>query len=194
MPTENEVKFVLKTDCESLIAPLAKTKHYISQGYLVASRGVSLRVRKSVVETRTKNDRCQFGNSVSCETEYHMTFKHSVKGRVIEIEKKIDQRDFDDLWEVSMNKLEKVRYKVTKPDVWEIDFFKDHHDHTYFAMAEFEMPEGQKQPTVVPDFITKHLIHEVPLTDTKFSSKLLADVRYATDLYGSLVNEKSKLA
>ncbi len=50
------------------------------------------------------------------------------------------------------------------------------------------MPEGQLAPGVIPDFIKDNLIYEVDLTDNRFSSKLLADVRYATNIYKEITN------
>jgi CYTH domain-containing protein len=150
---------------------------------LVASRGVSLRIRKS--------QQGKVSGGVFTETSspcYTTTFKCNGGSRVVEIEKKIDERDFTDLWPLCLNKLEKYRYvlKDQELNTWEIDFFKDHHNDTYFAMAELEMPEGQISPNIIPEFISNNLIYEVPLTDCRFSSKLLGDVRYAINLHKSL--------
>lgn len=164
--TENEFKFVIK-DCEEEIARMAEKKYLIEQGYLLVGRGISLRFRKS------QND---------SKNSYFMTFKCSAGGRVIEIEKKLDYRDFHDLWPQCMNKLEKIRYVL---DGWDIDFFKDHNNETYFAMAELELPEGEV-PGIIPDFIESNLLHKVELTDCRFSSKILGDVRYAKNLYSKL--------
>ncbi len=113
MPTENESKWVLDKTCEPDIAKLSKRCYSMSQGYLVSSKGVSLRVRKSKLVTE------------DAEEKYYMTFKYTTKERVIEVEKKLDWRDFHDLWAGCMNKLEKHRYEI-KDDhkqLWEIDFF-----------------------------------------------------------------------
>jgi CYTH domain-containing protein len=172
MPTENELKFVLLLDTEEQYKKLAHHKVFIHQGYLVASKGISLRCRK--VENKKVN--------------YYLTLKSSVNGRVVEIENNIDERDFNDLWSQCMNKLEKVRYVVMdgKDQEWEIDFFKDYNSNNYFCLAELEMPEGQEKPKTIPNFIKENLVYEVSLTDCRFSSKLLADVRYATKTYNQL--------
>lgn len=177
MPTENELKYVLRMNCEKEIAKIAKEKMAIHQGYLVSSKGIVLRVRASGTAEGIK---------------YYMTFKYSTKQRVIEVEKKLDKRDFDDLWEACMNKLDKIRYEVkdSNKQVWEIDFFKNHDDQTYFAMAEHEMPEGKAFPDMIPQFITSNLLYAVPLTDTRFASKLLADVRYAKQMYQSFLENR----
>lgn len=180
MPTENEKKLVLNPACESSISKIAKNSLKLSQGYLMVSRGISLRVRK------VKNHK----------TKYYMTFKSSVNcGRVVEIEKKIDQRDFLDLWDQALNKLEKVRYLVKDKSyqIWEIDFFKDHNNETYFCLAELEMPENQVKPISVPSFITENLLYDVLLTDSRFSSKLLSDVRYSINLLKSIKGERNDL-
>ncbi len=175
MPTEHEMKFILNPNCEQEIARLAKKHYFISQGYLIASRGISLRIRKSQLDKKSR---------------YTTTFKCSVNGnsRVVEIEKRIDERDYTDLWALCLNKLEKQRHviKDSMGETWEIDFFKDYRNETYFAMAELEMPEGQILPKIIPKFISNNLVYQVPLTDCRFSSKLISDVRYAIEIYKSL--------
>jgi CYTH domain-containing protein len=173
MPTENERKYVLDLNTEEKFQKLAESKNPILQGYLFFSKGTSLRCRK----TRSK---------------HYLTLKSTINGRVVEIENQIDERDFNDLWTQCMNKLEKIRYIV--PDkqgqIWEVDFFKDHNSVNYFALAEFEMPEGQMAPAFMPRFIRENLLFEVPLTDCRFASKLLADIRYASDIY-KLIKEST---
>lgn len=175
MPTEKEKKFVLKTDTENYFAEIADEKLFIRQGYLLSSKGITLRFRQSISSTKKKEN-------------YFLTFKYTVNGRVIEIEKKIDERDFEDMWTQCLNKVVKIRYLVkdTKENIWEIDFFKDHNNETYFAMAEFEMPEDKDGPDFMPNFISENLVYEVSLTDSRFSSKLLGDVRYAIEIMNGL--------
>lgn len=181
MPTENERKYVLCMECEDQINKIAEEKWRIAQGYLMVGKGTSLRCRK-------QSDRQKLRMS------YSMTFKATASsGRVVEIEKRLNERDFNDLWPMCLNKVEKIRCIVydKSHDMWEIDFFKDHNQQTYFAMAEFEMPEGKLQPDTIPPFISNNLLHEVALTDCRFASKLLGDVRYALDLYASLKENKN---
>ncbi len=167
MPTENEVKFVLKLDCESQFSGIARPLH-IWQGYPTALRGMTVRVRR--VQDVLNN----------C---YMFTYKNNIGGRVIEIEQEIDERDYNDLWNQSLVRFEKIRYKFAAPyKGWEVDFFKDHGDQTYFAMAECEMPEGQKEPDKFPKLIRNNLLFSVPQNDERFSSKLLADPRHAKKL------------
>lgn len=177
MPTENERKYVLSLGKEKHFKELAKYKTTIRQGYLLSSKGVALRCRESV----------------NSKTEYYFTFKLTANsGRVVEIEKKIDERDFTDLWEQSLNKLEKIRYYIedSEKQLWEVDFFKDQNGENYFCMAELEMPEGQHKPKSIPGFIEKNLVYEVDLKDSRFSSKMLADIKYATELYANLTRSK----
>lgn len=178
MPTENERKFLIKSDCEKDIASIANKTYRISQGYLIATRGITVRVRKSFqVETQNEN--------------FYFTLKVNTAGRVVEIENKIDKRDFEDLWNIALNKLEKIRYAVNfSKDIWEIDFFKDYKNQTYIAIAEIEMPEGRIEPEVIPDFIYKNTIYKVPLTDARFSNKLLGDARYASKLLEEILKLK----
>ena len=50
-------------------------------------------------------------------------------------------------------------------------------------MAEIELSSKQKWPSHTPDYIEQNLLYKVPLTDERFSSRLLYDVAYATKLY-----------
>ncbi len=167
----------MRLESEHEIHSMRRHHYLIEQGYLIVSKGMSLRVRRS-----------RQIDLLHAPPRHILTFKSNNAGRVIEIEKKMDQRDFGDLWPQCLNKLRKIRHIVheDKSHKWEIDFFKDHNNETYFAMAEYEMPEGQKKPDVIPDFIASNLLFEVPLTDCRFSSKLLGDVRYAIDLRKNL--------
>lgn len=159
--------------CEDTIKEKAKNSLRIRQGYLSFSKGTSLRIR----ETDGKR--------------HEMTYKQKVNDRVVEIETKISQRDFNDLWSVAANKLDKIRYNVmttikSGTYCWEVDFFKDHHDHNYIAVAEHEMPEGQLEVSYIPKIIKRNLVFPVPRSDDRFASKRLANVKYAKDLYNSI--------
>jgi CYTH domain-containing protein len=179
IPTENELKFILNLASESSIKRMAEAKLLISQGYLLAGRGISLRFRK------VKNYK---------KISFYMTFKTTVNGggRTVEIEKKIGKRDFNDIWPFCLNKLDKIRYLIHNSDeLWEIDYFKDYTNKTYFAMAEIEMPESKAYPNSLPNFIKNNLLFEVPLSDSRFSSKLLGNPSYATNIYCEL-NDKNR--
>lgn len=174
MPTENERKYVLK-DCEEEVKKIAVGQIEISQGYLPSTKGITTRIRKSVK---------------SKKTTYYFTLKVNTAGRCIEIENPIDQRDFDDLWQLTINRLIKIRYLVeclegSPEEVWEIDFLKKD-GKTYLSLAECELDEGQNNPVHIPSIVQENLIFEVPLEDTRFSNKLLSDFKYAETLIKSL--------
>lgn len=171
IPTENELKFLLNVECENEIEKNSISQKDIRQGYLVFSKGVSLRIR----ETFSSKDH---------RPKFELTFKQKVGNRVIEIEKDIDHRDFNDLWEVSINKLEKIRYNIAhEENYWEVDAFKDHNHETYIIVAEHEMPEGKLYPESIPAIINDNLLYAVPLDDYRFSSKKLANLKYSKKLY-----------
>jgi CYTH domain-containing protein len=187
MPTENERKYVVAIPSEPEIADAACEIRFIRQAYLAFSKGLSVRVRETTYS----------GNRPSRDDHprLELCFKQNVRNRVIEVEKKIDKRDFDDLWEISVNRLEKIRYIVEdKKVIWEVDYFKEHHQQTYFAMAEIEMPENQLAPSSIPAIIKKHLVFEVPATDDRFASKRIADVKYSRELYSEVmaIHKRSK--
>jgi CYTH domain-containing protein len=175
MPTENERKYILDLSCMKEVEKLSSDQYNISQGYLIATRGITVRIRKF---TKSNN-----------KVNYFFTLKVTTAGRAIEIEKSIDKRDFDDLWNIALNKLEKIRYILKDEDVWEIDFFKDYKDNIYMAVAEVELAEDQYEPESIPDVISKQLLYSVPLTDTRFSNKLLGDARYASQLLKEIRKE-----
>ena len=150
------------------ITRIAKEKQSIKQGYLSFSKGTSTRVRCITDGAKQK---------------WSLTFKQKVGDRVVEIEKKIDDRDGQDLWSVCIGKLEKDRYVVKDNNItWEVDFFKNG-DQVYFVLAEVELPEGAPRPEKVPKFLEPYLLYEVGLEDDRFSSKRLSDVEFATNLY-----------
>lgn len=189
MPTENELKYVLRLDCEAdLISGNFDYKKYLLfQGYLAFAKGMTLRLRSSQEMSFKK---------VTGHPKRKLCYKQKVNDRVIEIEKKIDQRDFSDLWDSTLNRVEKQRYVVNfEKSLWEIDFFKHHHDETYFVLAEHEMPEDQKQPKYIPEFISKNLIYAVPHDkDDDFSTKRLACAKHAKKLYKELINGQKVLS
>lgn len=177
MPTENERKFLIKSDCELSVDELSSEQYKISQGYLIATRGITVRVRRSIKEST--------GNESYC-----FTLKVNTAGRCVEIEKNIDQRDFNDLWNIALNKLEKIRYLIKHgKSTWELDFFKDYRNETYMAVAEIELPEDQVEPDSIPDVVKKNLLYKVPLTDNRFSNKLLGDARYAAELLNEITKK-----
>jgi CYTH domain-containing protein len=168
MPTENERKYILDIGCVEEVKNTSFDRYEISQGYLIATRGITVRIRRF-----TKS---------SGKVNYFFTLKVTTSGRTIEIEKSIDERDFNDLWNIALNKLEKTRYLLKDDNVWEVDFFKDYKDQVYICVAEVELPEDQYEPHSIPSLIQKRLLYTVPLTDTRFSNKLLGDARYASQL------------
>lgn len=179
MPTENERKYVIKVGCEADVEDLAVAKYEISQGYLIATRGITVRVRKLIP---------LYGDSG--KAGYFFNLKVSTNGRVIEIDNRLDKRDFSDLWNISLNKLQKFRYEVRHDKmVWELDFFKDYKNQTYMAIAEIEMPEGQTEPKSIPDIVKKNLLHRVDINDCRFSNKLLGDARYAAELLEEILKK-----
>lgn len=183
MPTENELKYVLRLDCEADLASsnFKYKKYLLFQGYLAFAKGMTLRLRSS--------QEMKFQKTIG-QSKKKLCYKQKVNDRVIEIEKKLDPRDFSDLWDSTLNRVEKQRYVVNFDEsIWEIDFFKHHHDETYFVLAEHEMPEDQKQPNHIPEFILNNLIYAVPSDkDDDFSTKRLACVRHAKKTYKELIN------
>jgi CYTH domain-containing protein len=183
MPTEHEYKYVISLDMakeytEEQIMIRSREHRIIEQGVISHGPGMYLRIRRSV--TRGK-------------VEWFMTFKLKEADRTIEIENKIDARDAEDIWRKCYWKLKKDRYVIDYEGMkWEVDFFKNDGD-TYFILAEVELPEGSLRPKRMPGFLQKHLLHEVPLTDDRFSNKRLGDVEYAKRLYNQMADQMAQI-
>lgn len=178
MPTENERKYLLNLYSQQEFVKSANDSYLIKQGYLFSKKGCTLRLRELI---DLKDDKTK---------KRQLTYKQKVNGRIVEIEKKIDHRDFEDLWQLANSKLEKIRYhflfkKGKEKYLWEVDFFLDGDGYTYFALAEHEMPEGQLEPEFIPPIISKNLLYAVSNHDMRFSSKKLACITYAKNLYKS---------
>jgi CYTH domain-containing protein len=177
MPTEHEYKYVLKKSIfDDPHLQIQKVIH-IQQGYMHPEI-VNLRVR------------CEDGK------HWWFFFKERVcnpgnpdfKFRQIEIQKELDQRDGEDLFALCTKKLEKYRNIVYDNGLkWELDKLV-YYGETYFVLLEVEMPEETDRPPLPPVF-ERHLLYEVPLTETSFSNTKLADTEYATKLYLELLQK-----
>src|SRR5260370_41138257 len=136
MPIENERKFVLDEDGR-LEPLLARTPGVacsrLTQAYL-DSAGVRIRSIQTAGRLR-----------------YVFSFKRPVEGQMVEIETDIDAADFKRLWPLSRETLCKTRYSWADGRFhWDIDFFKTDDGRTYFALAEVEMPEHEREPPDLP--------------------------------------------
>jgi CYTH domain-containing protein len=169
MPIENERKFVLDDPHGELERRLASAqpsirRAAIRQAYLDT---VGLRIRRF--------DR---DGTVS----HVFSYKRPVDGAMVEIEREIDALDFERLWTLRRESLEKVRFSIPDGEcLWDIDFFKDE-GRTYFALAEVEMPEGREEPPAPPAILAPYIEFLVARGDERFSSKKLADPAYARRL------------
>ena len=169
MPVENERKFVLHDPHGALEQALGNVRPAIRrtairQAYLDT---VGLRIRRF--------DR---GGAIS----HIFSYKRPVDDVMVEIEQEIDTRDFERLWTLRRESLEKVRFTIPAGDCqWDIDFFKDR-GQTYFALAEVEMPEGREEPPPPPAILAPYVEFLVDRGDERFSSKKLADPAYARRL------------
>src|SRR3954464_2683270 len=167
MPIENERKFVLDDD-GTLEPPLAGTsgvtRSFLRQAYLDAS---GLRIRS-----------IESNGSV----RHIFSFKRPVDDQMVEIETDIAPIDFERLWTLRRETLEKARYSWRDGRIhWDVDFFKDG-DRTYFALAEVEMPETDTVPPPPPPILAPHVLLLAPRGDPRFTSKRLADKAHAERL------------
>ena len=178
MPTENEFKYVLCPDADEEVFRSATDSFIeIEQAYLVHHGNTTVRIRKS--------DRPSWASS-----QYELCLKEKTN-RVIEIETEIDERDFQDLWELSTNKLKKTRYDLG--DGWIVDFFKDG-GNVYFAMAECEVEENIVTPPDPIDAISDKMIYSgISGADSRFSSRKLSCPVYAKKVLQDIENVKKYL-
>ena len=178
MPIENERKFVLDDIGGALEARLAAgpgvTRTFLRQAYLDAS-GLRIRAIEGAAGTR-----------------HIFSLKRLVDGQMVEIETDIAKVDFDRLWKIRCETLQKVRYSWPDgPFHWDVDFFKTEDGKTYFALAEVEMPEDAKTPPPPPANLAPHVLLLAPLGDPGFTSKRLSDQNHAERLLAEIL-QKSK--
>jgi CYTH domain-containing protein len=172
MPIENERKFVLDEDgrLEPRLAQTpGVTRSCLTQAYL-DSPGVRIRSIESAGTTR-----------------HIFGFKRPVDGQMVEIETEIDATDFNRLWTLGRETLNKTRYSWADGRFhWDTDFFKTADGRTYFALAEVEMPEHEQQPPEVPPRLASHLLGAAPFGDPRFTSKRLANQAHAEALLADI--------
>jgi CYTH domain-containing protein len=168
MPIENERKFVLQDDGaleRRLAAAPGVVRSYLRQAYLDAS-GVRIRAIDQGGRTR-----------------HVFTYKRPVDDQMVEIESEIAPVDFERLWTLRRETLQKVRYSWRDGRFrWDVDFFKADDSRTYFALAEVEMPEGDTVPPPPPAILAPHVLLLAPRNDPRFTSKRLADRGHAERL------------
>jgi CYTH domain-containing protein len=178
MPIENERKFVLDDLSGALEARLAARagvkRQYLRQAYLDAS---GLRIR-SIEEPNG--------------TRHIFSYKRSVDDQMVEIETEIAPVDFERLWKIRRETLQKARYSWRDgPFHWDVDFFKREDASTYFAMAEVEMPETDTVPPSPPDTLAPHVLLLAPRNDQRFTSKRLADIAHAETLLAEILKGRA---
>jgi CYTH domain-containing protein len=168
MPIENERKFVLEDDGSlerRLTAKPGVTRSYLRQAYLEAS-GVRIRSIESGGRIR-----------------HVFTYKRPVDDQMVEIETEIAPIDFERLWKLRRETLQKARYSWNEGRFhWDVDFFKTEDGRTYFAVAEVEMPERESVPPAPPPELAPHVLLLAPRNDSRFTSKRLADRGHAERL------------
>lgn len=179
MGTENERKFVLYNtdDVANHIISIAHKKLDLRQGYLIGTTAKQVRIRETVRDKK--------------QPKHEMTVKFKTTERLVEIETKIDKRDYDDLAMMVTSWLSKTRYIINDNGYkWEVDlFFNRVTQSRYFIMAEVEIPESDKAPSTIPDFISDNLLYEVPQhNNSTYSSKKLSDPVYASKTYQHLLD------
>ncbi|HYD05725.1 MAG TPA: hypothetical protein VEC60_08365 [Reyranella sp.] len=168
MPIENERKFVLADDGaleRRLTAAPGVVRSFLRQAYLDTP---GLRIRAIEQGGRTR---------------HIFSFKRLVDDQMVEIETEIAPVDFERLWKLRRETLQKVRYSWRDGRYhWDVDFFKADDGRTYFALAEVEMPETEVTPPAPPAILAPHVLLLAPRNDPRFTSKRLADRTHAERL------------
>lgn len=167
MPIENERKYVLlnTSSLEKALQELSCRRKEIRQFYVLVGKGNSLRLRETVEQNK--------------EPVCEMTYKQRENGMNRELEMEISYEDYLAVRKKAKTSLCKTRYYYHD---WEIDFFRDSTGQVYFVQAEIELPANMAAPKEVPSLIQDHLLHFVERGDNRFSSRRLADIRYAKKL------------
>ena len=208
MPTENELKFVLKLDdsiqYQAMEAAYDTLK--IEQGYFNAGKDLTVRVRQQLNREGIIRRFLQVKFNAARST-LNDDMKIVEDGRRIEVSADINERDFEDFWKKTKARVTKTRYLIqTKThdlhkdeegnlwtERWDIDFMKTGDNQIYFSVAEVEIPERVKEPLFdIPGFIQENTLFRVPRRDSRFSNSRLADVGYATKLYKLLFSKEKE--
>ena len=111
---------------------------------------------------------------------------------MVEIETEMSRIDFERLWTLRRETLEKARYAWTDGRFhWDVDFFNTDDGATYFAMAEVEMPEDEATPPPPPAILAPHVLLLAPRNDARFTSKRIADRQHAEGLLAEILKGKA---
>ncbi len=161
MPVENERKYVLSPAFRS-----DGLKGWARFDILQAYLDDGPRIRK-------------FGD------DYLFTYKKwapHVK-ELVEIETAISREDFELLWPMRVEAVQKTRYiKETDDGEWVVDFLRDDEGDVYFVLAEVELSRFQALPDEIPEEIRAHILYAVAAEDNRFTNKKLSDQDYAESL------------
>jgi hypothetical protein len=178
MPIENERKFVLDDLSGALEGRLGAQpgvrRLHLRQAYLEAS---GLRIR--AIEEAGK-------------VRHIFSYKRPVDDQMVEIETEIAPVDFERLWKIRRESLQKARLSWRDGRFqWDVDFFKREDGSTYFALAEVEMPERETAPPPPPAILAPHVLLLAPRNDPRFSSKRLADREHAEGLLAEVMKGRA---
>jgi CYTH domain-containing protein len=166
MPVENERKYLLPLDLDPSRLG-GWTKHDIRQAYLDDGP----RVRQ-------------------IDADHFFTYKKWIPHarELVEIELAISKDDFELLWSIRVETLEKTRYaKRIGAAEWIVDFLHDPAGNTFVVLAEVEMPRHVASPESIPSEIASHILHAVAVDDSRFTNRKLSDPAHAARMY-ELVN------
>jgi hypothetical protein len=120
------------------------------------------------------------------------SYKRPVDDQMVEIETEIAPVDFERLWKIRRESLQKARLSWRDGRFqWDVDFFKRDDGSTYFALAEVEMPEGETSPPPPPVILAPHVLLLAPRNDPRFSSKRLADREHAERLLAEVMKGRA---
>ena len=175
MPIENEQKFILSLDVEEDIKNNCPLYFKIQQGYLSANAVIRVTERMG-------------GQMV-----YEFIYKQKTNtGTTFVTHNRITEDDFETLREEVKSVVIKTRYWLyTIKGAWEIDFLKNDVGETYFALAEYKMPEWQESPEILPGMIQRHLLKTIDKDDVSFSDKRLSNEAYAVKKLKVILNKKN---
>lgn len=120
--------------------------------------------------------------------KFMFTYKQwcRAKNRDTEIEMKISEDNFEDLFSQNLRDLTKNRYyapdNAASDHDWSVDFILDDNGEPYLLLAEVEMPDGMEDPKYIPDLITPYIAYRVPKGDKNFSNSMLCDQDHARSM------------
>jgi hypothetical protein len=177
MPIENEVKYVLRLECEHDVIAVAETACDIKQGYL-----------DDGVRVRSKKWYCPQNKTLG-GVEYEYTYKRKIKQGMFEVNCDITERRVQGTLEADGRAAgeDSVQSSLRLGD----RFLPGGEEDVLRPGRALEMPKGTKKPHYIPAYIQRLMLDKKPYRCATYSSKALSNPEYAKKKLKKLLRNKT---